>query len=374
MSDTQRPIGGPAAPRPSTPVAAAKRGGVLGRVGQMLGGKSKEPTDPALALRESLSSKLPTTDPLRAARLQTHLFMGQLPSFPTAGDKPLTTPVADSGASVDSASVDSGGGGIAALRAEKQSRDAAKAEAEEIAARDPARQRVESLRQRRQIERRVMERRPASAPTRVAPQSTSKATQAAAARTPARVALSQAATGVSAIIPERANGRNKGGGLNGLLLLLLLVTLALVIAGAFWGYNWYRNQEGTTVVETPSPDVFDDRPSTTDPTIASTVDPIIPAVPTQPVEESGGGVDPFALEESIRQTTVLLLEQELNSQSFMADGRDVDGVYTAATLGALRSFATTTVNPELAQEVLSAGLQPTQEQLEKWQTILDDFL
>ena len=104
------------------------------------------------------------------------------------------------------------------------------------------------------------------------------------------------------------------------------------------------------------------------------MDPIIPAVPTQPVEESGGGVDPFALEESIRQTTVLLLEQELNSQSFMADGRDVDGVYTAATLGALRSFATTTVNPELAQEVLSAGLQPTQEQLEKWQTILDDFL
>lgn len=365
MSDAQRPMGGPAAPRPSKPAASQKRGGMLGRVGQMLGGKSKEPTDPALALRESLAGKLPATDPLRAARLQTHLFMGQLPAFPSTEEKPLAAAPADKPES----------GGIAALRAEKQSRDAAKAEAAEIAARDPARQRVETLRQRRQQELRAADRRPASAPTRVTPQTTSKATQAAAARTPARVALSKAAAGAATSLPDRPGGRGRsGGGLNGILLLLLLVTLALILAGAYWGYNWYQNQSASTQTDTLSPDLFDQGTNSPDLSVPATTDPVVPAVPAVPVEEEADPVDPFALEESIRQTTVLLLEQELNRQSFMADGRDVDGEYTAATLGALRSFANTTVNPALAQEVLDAGLRPTQEQLETWQSILDDFL
>ena len=335
----------------------------MARLSLLFGGKNRAPIDAAEVLRRTLHTKLPTTDPLRAARLQTHLFLGQMPAFPTPGDQPLpsTPPMSASNVPEDN---------LAALRAEKQSRATARAEATETAAQDPARKRVNSLRTRRRQELIARDRRALSTPTRMVKQSASRAVQAAAARTPARMALNQVAAGQGANIQARMGGRSSSNvGINGVLLLLLLITLALVIAGGFWGYNWYQNQTAgePLAVDTPSTDLFDDNGNS-----------LRPAVPTQqetppavPAELPQTDSDPLRVEQEIRETTILLLEQELNLQNFMPNAADVDGIYDVVTLGALREFANTIVDSELAEEILTARLHPSQEQLERWKSILD---
>ena len=268
-----------------------KRGGrtFLGRIL----GRNKQPRDrgdQAQILRENLSQKLPHTDPLRTARLQTHLFLGQLPSFPRPQDQPLP------------ASGNSDSGDLAPLRADKQRRQSLREAREEQAAQDPARQRMETLRSRRQRELQAASGssnpssslaapRPKNAalPARPTGPTTSRAAQAAAARTPARLALNQVAAGQRSQIPAGSTTRASSGvgfGLNSLLLLVAIVTVLLVLAAGWWGYNWYQDQGfgglGSPNIETPSNDLFDDE---------TTAEPAAPAVPTTPQDDLDLNID-----------------------------------------------------------------------------------
>ena len=198
MTHRVPPSSGPA---PRAHKATAAQGQRRGFMARLFGRREQPQTgDKAQALRHNLAQRLPTTDPLRAARLQTHLFLGQLPAFPRPQDTPQDT------SSPTSPSAGQEAQDLSALRTEKQQRETLRAAAEAQAAQDPARQRMETLRSRREKELQAVNNRPKSAVTPSRSAAPSRATQAAAARTPARLALNQVASGQGMAISSRQGG------------------------------------------------------------------------------------------------------------------------------------------------------------------------
>lgn len=334
MSDATQ---GTSAPRPPVKEKSARRG--------FLGfGRGKTKGSPGENLIANLQSTLPETDDLRRARLQTHLFQGQLPAFPA--------PRGDEGAVEDQS--------MTALREQQQARADQRAAQEAAAAADPARQRADMLREQHRQERP----RPASSlrPTKAVGRPGSDKARVAATRSQARQAFDSNA-GSAPMAPKPSANR-----MNALVLLVMILTLAVLIAMIWYGYQFYQSLSaeqgedqtplieqpvdpgpGVTVIEPPITDLPEPEPTVT---VVETPDP----EPTEAV----------SADDQRYRTAVFLLENELASDQFLTDSTQVDGVYDQTTSNALRELAQTVALRDLEFEVLAAGENPTLDQLERW--------
>jgi len=346
---------------PEAPKSKAKRsGGLLARFGLGNGKAGKAPS-----LLKSLETQLPDTDPLRRARLQTHLFQAQMPAFPQASDTPKHFSTAPQARSTDSS--------LSSLRAEKAARadarahrDAAEAKA---AAEDPGRRRAEALRARRQS---TTPSRPASSlrPSASVGRPGTPSARAAAERAPARTALSTLASS------DPPRSRSSSRSLDGMLLLIMLLTAFFIAALIWYGYGWYRDLQAGTGNEAVIEGVFDDPPVLSDAQESGIPTTEDPAVDPQPEEPDAFAVEtpvietplptPAELEAQAYEDAVFLIERGLNVQSFLRPNTLVDGIYTFETRAALLELTGLFDYTELSEEIIAAGLNPTREELESW--------
>ena len=354
---------------PEAPKSETRRsGGLLARFG--LGG-GKASTGPSLL--KTLQAQLPDSDPLRRARVQTHLFQAKMPAFPAASDAE-----AQGGAAKEQARSDAS---LSELRAEKAARADERAQREaadaRAAAEDPGRRRAEALRARRQS---TTPTRPASSlrPSSSVGRAGTASARAAAERAPARTALSNLASSGPAV-SNRSGSSSRS--LSGMLLLIMLLTLFLIAALIWHGYGWYRDlQAGTTTSDAGIEGVFDD-PVVPEEDTSLPAETGIPSVEDTPVETEPEVDDTFVVEAPVVEAplptpaeleaqayedAVFLIERGLNVQSFLRPNTLVDGIYSFETRTALLELTGLFGYGDLSDDIIAAGLNPTRQELESW--------
>lgn len=356
---------------PEAPKSETRRsGGLLSRFG-LGGGKASA----APSLLKTLEAQLPDSDPLRRARVQTHLFQAQMPAFPAASDaQPRVAVVRESSESDAS---------LSGLRAEKAARADQRAQREaadaKAAAEDPGRRRAQALRDRRQS---TTPTRPASSlrPSANVGRAGAASARAAAERAPARTALSNLASSGPAVA-SRSGGRSSSRSLSGMLLLIMLLTLFLIAALIWYGYGWYRDlQAGATTSNAAIEGVFDD-PVVPEEDASQPAETAIPTVEDAPIEPEPEVDDIFVVEAPVVETplptpteleaqayedAVFLIERGLNVQSFLRPNTLVDGIYSFETRAALLELTGLFGYSDLEDDIIAAGLNPTRQELESW--------
>ena len=342
--------------QPITPQPASKRtGGLLAYLGL---GSSKAAS--GTSVLKALEARLPDTDPLRRARLQTQLFQDQLPAFPQVRTaEPVTAQAPPSGLPARKAA--------APAEAKTEGADT------RTAAESPVRRRVAALRTRRQVRPPT---RPASSlrpSARVGRPGTAQA-RATAARTPARTAISSLdqspnhpSSRPNTAIAKRSRGRTA------LRFLGMLLLLAFLVAALFWfSPGWYRGATGSGADLGSAAEAFD---AVTPPAQGNsqTAEGGIPtAEGADTVPDPLLLPTPVELEAQAYEDAVFRLERYLNLKGFLTPNMLVDGIYTFETRAALLELiGMFTTYRGLSGEMANAGVNPTREELERWYDVIE---
>ena len=408
VAETKASTKASSAPKPAAPTRKPlwQRLGVGGR---------RVSLSPAAQVIAAVQPTLPKTDPLRQARLQTHLFLGQMPPFPLphdpsdprpskskavmapapqnanpdaqtsaqasgqtgqqAPERQNNLPPQQSQAEVERAAAPD----LAALRAEKQARQA-RAQTSEAGL---GKRRAAELRAERTAARSTPNR-PLSTPKRA--RAGSRQAQTAANRTPARRALNPEGRVLS---PRPASRKDRNRFLSALLMLVMFLTFGGLLALAWYGYAWYQDQrtgqgdlivintpdagpDANTIAIPPAADASEGAPialpdpiPASDAALGSGSESSQPSASNIDAPASDDLVSAAALEAGRYEDAVLILERNLSTAGMLGSAF-VDGVYTDETRLALLDYALFFTLDSLAAEVETSGLEPSREMIEAW--------